>query len=277
MKERRNRQHEFRIEGVYPGKGRERVRFVSAVAKIQAGILSSELAVDQIVLDVVGIRIVGNLIVIPAQRSHDAQLVGRINIKDEGDEAAETIFGVVNHLWNRGLDAEIATVKVDAGIVSESLGVAAEAESIVSLVEISCAEHQFSLAVAFKASAGSYIEHSVGAVADLGAVASAIDLEIVDIFGIDLRAQIGSDVGVGYGDAVDEPAGLVAAADVELIMGDVGSGDVVGNHSQAVGASRAGSAFDIETADQSGGRSRVCGCGFGVSGNIHGDFVGGDA
>jgi len=40
------------------------------------------------------------------------------------------------------------------------------------------------------------------------------------------------------------------AAHVEHVVGDIGSGDVVGDHRHAVGAVGSGSALDVETADE---------------------------
>src|ERR1700722_1149929 len=262
---------------MHPGEVHDGVGFVIAVAKIEAGILSGQLAIYQIVLDVIGERVVGDLVVILAQRSHEAQLVGGIDIENQGSEAAVAVLSVVNDLRNRGLYTEIAAVGVDAGIVSEAFSVAAETESVVGLVEVSGAEDEFGLAVALEAGARDYVEDTVSAVAELGAVAAAIDFEVVDILGIELGAEVGSDVGVGHGDAVDEPTGLVAAADVELVVSEIGAGNVVGDHGETVGAIRAGSLFDIETADQSGGSSGIGGSGFGRARDVHRFFIRGDA
>src|ERR1700675_2893144 len=96
-------------------------------------------------------------------------------------------------------------------------------------------------------------------------------------FGVELRARGGRDVGGGHGDAINEPTGLVAAADVELVVGEVGAGNVVGDHGEAVGAVSAGSMFDIEAADQGDGSGGIGGSGFGRSRDVDGFFVGGDA
>ena len=97
-----------------------------AVAQVEAGILCRKsVRGDGRILDVVGIGIVRNLIVILAQRSYEAQLVRRVEVENERSEAAVAIFGVVNRLWNRRLNSEIAAVGVDAGVIGEALGVAA--------------------------------------------------------------------------------------------------------------------------------------------------------
>ena len=134
---------------------------------------------------------------------------------------------------------------------------------VVGLIEIAGAEDDFGFVVALEAGAGDNVEDAVGAIAELGAVAAAIDFQVVDVFGIELRAEVGSDVGIGHRNAVDEPTGLVAPADVELIVGEVGPGNVVGDHGQAVGAGGAGRVLDVEPADQSGGGGGIGRSGFG--------------
>src|SRR5712672_1565633 len=145
---------------------------------------------------------------------------------------------------------------------------AAKAERVVGLVEISGAEHEFCLTVALEAGAMSDVKNTIGAVAELRAVASAIDVEIINVLGIELRADVGGDVGVGDGHAIEEPTGLVAAADVELVVREISAGNVVGDHGQAVGARGSGSVFDVETADQGDRSGGVGGSGFGGSGDV---------
>ena len=66
--ERRERHQRVRIEGVHPGKIHQRVRFAVGVAKADAGILRREIIFgDRSVFDVIGKRIVGNLIVVFAK------------------------------------------------------------------------------------------------------------------------------------------------------------------------------------------------------------------
>ena len=121
--------------------------------------------------------------------------------------------------------------------------------SIVRLIEIAEAGDQFGFVVALESGAGNDVEDAIGAISEFGAIAAAIDLHVVDVLGIELRTKVGSDVGVGDGYAIDEPAGLVSAANVELIVSLVGAGHVVGDHGQAVGAVGAGRAFDLRAID----------------------------
>ena len=112
---------------------------------------------------------------------------------------------------------------------------AAEIDLIVRLKEIPQAENELGFGVALESGAGSDIEDAIGAIAIISRVAAALDFEVIDIFGVDLRAEMAGDVGIGNGDAVDEPTDLVTAADVELIVSDVRAGDIVRDHGEAVG------------------------------------------
>ena len=105
---------------MHPGKIHDGVRFVVAIANVETRILSGQNAIYQIVLDVIGERVVRNLVVILAQRSHEAQLVGGIDVENQGSEAAEAVFRVVNDLRDGRLNAEIAAISIDAGIVGEA-------------------------------------------------------------------------------------------------------------------------------------------------------------
>ena len=136
---------------------------------------------------------------------------------------------------------------------------AADTEGVVGLVEVSSAENEFGLPVALESSAGHNVEHSISTVAKLGAVAATIHLQVGDILGIELRAEVRGDVGVRDGNAIDEPTGLVPSADVKLIMSEVCARDVIGNHGQAIGAGSARGAGDIGAADECGGRGGICG------------------
>jgi len=65
--ERRHRQQHLRVEGMNPGGIEQGVGLVLAVAKADAGELRSEVVPgDRSILDVIGVGIVGNLIVVAA-------------------------------------------------------------------------------------------------------------------------------------------------------------------------------------------------------------------
>ncbi len=81
----------------------------------------------------------------------------------------------------------------------------------------------------------------------------------INVFGVDLRADIGCDFGVGDGDSVDEPTGLVASAHMQHVVGHVGAGHVVGDHFHADGAGCAGGFVDLLARDEGGGGNGIGG------------------
>ena len=135
-----------------------------------------------------------------------------------------SVLRVVKHLPDRGLQPVVAAISVHAGVISKALGVSSATDLVVGLIEISEAGDQIAFLVAFKAGSRHDVEDSVGAVAVIGVVAAALNFQIIDIFGIDLRAQIAGDVGVGDGHAVNQPVDLVASAHVQHVVGHIGAG-----------------------------------------------------
>src|SRR6201999_465252 len=125
-----------------------------------------------------------------------------------------------------------AAISVEARVVGETLRVIAKAQLVVGLEKIAGAEHQFGLPVSFKSGPRSDVKYSVCPVADVGGITAALDFQIVDVFGVDLRAEIAGDVGVRYFDTIDQPAHLVSAPNVQHVVRDVCAGDVVGDHAQ---------------------------------------------
>ena len=81
----------------------------------------------------------------------------------------------------------------------------AEADLIVGVVEAAVVGNEFGLAVALESRARHDVEDSIGAVAVFGIVAAALNFEVIDVFGIELRADVRSDVGVGHGHAIEQP------------------------------------------------------------------------
>ena len=111
-------------------------------------------------------------------------------VVDEGGEAAVAVGGVVKDLADGRGEAVVAAVAVEAGVVGELFGVVAEVELVVGLEEVAGGDDELGLAVALEAGAGHDVEDAVGAVADIGGVAAALDLDVVDVFGVDLRARL---------------------------------------------------------------------------------------
>ena len=130
----------------------------------------------------------------------------------------------------------------------------AEAQLAVGLVIIADRCYKLALARGFKASARNDVEHAIGAVPQVGSVTAAIDLDRVDVAGIDLRADVAGDVGVGNGDAVDHPVQLMSAAHVQHVVGHVRARRVIGDHGERIGAVCTGRLLDFRAAHHG------CGC-----------------
>ncbi len=154
-------------------------------------------------------------------------------------ESAAARFTIVNHLRHRRLEPEVAAVAADAAVVGESLRVPAEVELVVGLPVAPRAHDQLRLVVAFESGAGNHVEDAVGAVAVLGVVAPPLHVQVVDVLRIELRSDVGGDVRVRHRHPVDEPAHLMASAQVQLIVGRVGPRHERQNRLEAVGPIRA--------------------------------------
>ena len=118
---------------------------------------------------------------------------------------------------------------------------------VIGLIEISCTDHKIAFLIAFKTGARRDVEDSIGAVAIVGVVAASLNFEVINILGVNLRSQIGGDVGVGDGDAVDQPLDLVASPNMQHVVTHIGSGHIVCDHLHAVGAVRSGRFPDVFT------------------------------
>ena len=189
----------------------------------------------------------------------EAELIFGGLVANEGDEAALGVGGVVIDGGDGRGQAVVGAGAGEACVPGGCCGVVAERELGFAGAEIAAGEQQLAVAVALEAVAGKHVEDAIGAVAHVGGVAAALGFERVDVLGIDLRADVGGDLGVGDGDAVDEPTGLVAAAHVQHVVGHVGAGNVVGDHLHADGAAGAGGLVDVGAGDERGGGDGVGG------------------
>ena len=115
MVERRDRQYRPRADGVQPGEIYECVALVFYVTDA-CGLL---------------VGIVGNLVVVAAQRSHQAELVLGSLVENYRSEAAKAGGLIMNDLRARGFEAEIGAVSGHAAVVGEAVGVVSEADLIV--------------------------------------------------------------------------------------------------------------------------------------------------
>src|SRR5260370_8980070 len=110
----------------------------------------------------------------------------------------------------------------------------AEVELVIGLIKISRGKDKLGFIVALESGARRDVEYAVGAVAVVGGVAATLRFESIDVLGIDLRTEVACDVGVGDRDAVDRPTYLVSAADVELVVRQIGTGHVIADHRETV-------------------------------------------
>ena len=174
----------------------------------------------------------------------------------------------MNHRGGGRFQPKIAAIAVDAGVVGEFVGVPAKVELIVGLEEIPRAENQLRFIVALEARARGDVEDPVRTIAVVGGVAAALDFESVNVLGVDLGPHVACDVGVGNGHAVDEPAHLMPAANVKLVVCHVRAGNKVGDHREAVRPRSSGRFLNLQSID----KARWCN-GFrltGVGGNSDG-------
>src|SRR2546425_6234555 len=114
-------------------------------------------------------------------------------------------------MQNRGsgsLQAEIGAIAAHAGVIGKSISVAAEVELIVGLIEVANTEDELGFVVAFESGARGDVKNAVSAVAVVGGVAAALRLQSINVLGIDLRTEIAGDIGVWYGNTIDQPACL---------------------------------------------------------------------
>src|SRR5262252_2717936 len=242
--ERRDGQQEARAQSTDPREKSERIAFAVRIME--------ELSRCSRIM---GIK--RNLVEVATRLSDDAELVVGICVVDERGESAEAVARVMIHSGTRRLQAKIAAVAVHAGVVRKFVGVPAEIELIVGLIETPRAEYQLRFIVALEAGARSNIEDAVGAVAVVGSVAAALDFECVNVFGVDLRSKIAGDVRVRYGHPINQPTRLVAAANVQLVVREIGARNKVRDHGEAVGSRGSRGLLNLEAIDKTRRRDRL--------------------
>src|ERR1700761_222402 len=108
----------------------------------------------------------------------------------EGGEPAIAVTGIMNWGLDRRLQSIVAAIAVDAGVPGKFFRVAAQAELVIRLIEVARREHQFALAIALEAATRNYVKDAVSTVTQSGSIAPPVDLQVVDILGIDLRRDI---------------------------------------------------------------------------------------
>src|SRR6476661_6526071 len=173
------------------------------------------------------VRVVGHLVVVAASGRNEAKLVLRSLIECEGSEGAEPGAEIVQYLGASRLQPQVRAIAGNAGVVSEAVGVVADAELIFGAIEAAIAGHQLGLAIALETGAGHHVKDAVGAVAVFRGVAATLHFEVVNVLGIELRPDVGSNIRVGHWNAVNQPRHLVSATNVKLVVHHVGAGHVI--------------------------------------------------
>src|SRR5690242_6342751 len=97
-----------------------------------------------------------------------------VGFEDQRGEAPNAVALIVQDLSNRSLQTVIAAIASDACVIGKALGVIAETQLIIRLVEVSVRNKQLSLAVAFKPTTRNGIKHSIGPVTIFGRVTSTL-------------------------------------------------------------------------------------------------------
>src|SRR5260370_20820532 len=83
MKQRRDREQEFRVESMDPGNVNQGIGFAVAVTQAAAVTLRTQRS-----FQIIEIRILRNLVIVLAPRAHEAQLVARISLEEQRPKAA---------------------------------------------------------------------------------------------------------------------------------------------------------------------------------------------
>ena len=134
-----------------------------------------------------------------------------------------------------------------------------KADLIICVVETSIAGDKLSVPIALETGAGNNVEHAISAIAVFCGITAPSHLEIINIFWIKLRPNVGSNTRVWNRYAIKQPAHLMPAANMEQIMHHVCAGDVIRNHRKTIGLVGAGRRGDLLPADYTlrGGRLRI--------------------
>src|SRR5882762_117992 len=179
MVERRERNENARLDGVHPGEVSEDVPFALSVAH------TDELLIGG----------VWNLKIVRTGRPDEAKLICRRRVENQRSEAANAVIIVVPLLRLRRHQAHIGAISADAGVVREAIRMIADADLAVRGMEAAVSGGEFDFTVAFESRARNHVEDTVGPVAVFCGITAALDFHHVDVFGIELWADVGSDVG----------------------------------------------------------------------------------
>ena len=144
------------------------------------------------------------------------------------------VFGIMDGLRYRRLQAVVASVSVETCKPGKLLRVIAEADLVVGLEEVACCHDQFAVAVPLEPCTWHHVEHAVCPVAEICTVAASLNLQRVDVFGVDLRPNIAGNICVRDEHAIDKPAQLMTAPHVQHVVGHIRARNVIRDHRQTI-------------------------------------------
>ena len=163
----------------------------------------------------------------------------------------------MKNLRYRSLQAQVCAIARQASIIRKPFRMVAETDLVIRVVVAAIAGHQLALPIALEPGARDDVEDTVGTVSVFGRVAATLYFQVVDVLGIELRADVRCDIGVRHRNTIEQPGDLVPAANVQLVMNHVGAWNVIGDHCQAAGPVGAGSLRNLLAADNVRGRGRL--------------------
>src|SRR5258707_11603048 len=121
MHERRNSQQDSGLQSVYPGEIHKAVAFTLRITNIRCLL----------------IRSVGHLKKVGARGRRQTQLIVRSGVENERSKSADAVIVVVQCIWLRWHQSNIATIRANAGVVGKSFGVIADTDLAVGRMKIS--------------------------------------------------------------------------------------------------------------------------------------------
>src|ERR1017187_2589076 len=184
MVEGRNRKQRLGRDGVYPVGDHKRVALGLPVSQSIGAVVARGL------FPVVQVGVVRNLEVILTVLRSEAKLVFGGLVAQQRKKSALRIGCVVVEAADRCSQSIVRAGTGDAGIPRCGFAVVPKRELCLSGEKIPCRKHQFGVAAALETITGQHVENSVSAVAYIGGIATSLSFHLVDVLGIDLRADI---------------------------------------------------------------------------------------
>src|SRR5262249_20143719 len=149
------------------------------------------------------IWIVRDLIVVSPRRTDEAQLIVHRGVKNERRKHPAAGPQVMQVVTGGSGQSMVRAIAIRAHVVRGLVGVVAKTDLVVRAVVAAVTGDEFRLMGTFETGARSHVEDTIGAVAVFRRVASPLDLHVVYVLGVELRADVAGNVGVEHGHAVN--------------------------------------------------------------------------